>query len=39
MDVDAKRPEHRLNPDTCGQQGEGGLKIFKILRTSFMDDP
>ena len=36
--ADAKRPGGggRLNVGSCGQ---GGLKIGKILRTSFMYDP
>ena len=39
MEVDAKRPgeEGRLNTDTCGQGG--GVKNWKILRTSCMDGP
>ena len=37
--ADAKRPEGggRLNADSCGQGGRG-LKIGKILQTSFMYD-
>ena len=40
MEVDAKRPggEGRLNAETC-EKGGGGIKNWKILRTSYIDGP